>query len=290
MSVDCVVTGTNGMLGRALLPLLGETGLSSFIIADRKRLDLLDADALEQLPEAGTVIHLAALSGPDLAWKDPERVIDNNVRSTLNLLGWCRRHGVKRFVFASSYLYGSPQYLPVDEAHPIQPANAYAASKALCEQLGQEYTRWGLSFVALRFFNLIGPGQGSAFLIPTIINQLKSSHELRLFSSRPKRDYVDTLDAANAILKAVTIPTESPFQAINIGSGQAIAVPDIVESLMTISGKHVPVHYSEDMRPNEVLEVVADISRARRILQWSPRIGLEESLSRVWHASLDDRA
>lgn len=289
MSCDCIITGTSGMLGRALVPLLAESGLSTFKVAGRANLDLLDAQALEQLPEASVLIHLAALSGPELAWKDPERVLDNNFRSTLNLLGWCRKNGVKRFVFASSYLYGAPQYLPVDENHPVHPANAYAASKYLCEQLGQEYTRWGIDFVALRFFNLVGPGQGPEFLIPTITKQLQTLNEVRLFSSRPLRDYVDTLDAAHAILKAMTCHMEAPFQAFNIGSGKAIAVPEIVAGLLKVSGRRVPVHYSEDMRPNEVLEVVADISRARRILAWTPRISFELSLEKVWRASLESK-
>lgn len=288
MSIDCILTGASGMLGRALVPLLAERGLSAFNVAGRSQLDLLDAAALEALPEAKSVIHLAALSGPEIAWKDPERVLDNNFRSTLNLLGWCRKHEVKRFVFASSYLYGTPQYLPVNEEHPIRPANAYAASKWLCEQLGQEYTRWGIEFVALRFFNLVGPGQGEAFLIPTIVKQLHASSEIRLFSSRPRRDYVDTRDAAAAIMQAMTCVLESPFLAVNIGSGHAVAVPEIVAGLMKASGKHVPVHYSEEMRQNEVLEVVASIEKARRMLDWTPSVSLEASLEKVWEASLEE--
>lgn len=282
-----LVTGAGGMLGRELVNSLGNRGHAVRGIQGRAEVDLLSPDGLEALPACESVVHLAALNGVDLAWSNPERVLTENVSSTLNLLGWCRRRGVKRLVFASSYVYGHPERLPVDESHPIQPTNAYAASKWLGEQLCREYARWDIEIVALRFFNLIGPGQRSGFLIPTIVEQLLSKDSVQLITGRPRRDYIDVTDAAEACILALTSGLDAPFHAINIGSGQGYAVSDIVERLMAISGKRLPVLYSEQHRPNEVLEVVADISRAKEVLGWRPQVDFDESLRRVWQARLE---
>jgi UDP-glucose 4-epimerase len=282
MSINCLVTGAGGMLGREVVRTLRELGLDCHPIEGRNQLDLLNPSELERLPEVGAVIHTAALTGVDLAWQDPERVLHENFVATLNLLGWCRKHGVKRFVFASSYVYGHPQYLPVDEAHVIQPANAYAASKYLGEQLCQEYARWGISSVALRFFNLIGPGQERAFLIPTIVQQLQKGGELHLKAGTPKRDFVDVQDAARACVLALSSPVDDSFQALNIGAGMAHSVSEIVDLLMKVSGRKVHVTYAESNREGEVQHVVADVTLAKQVLGWEARISLEDSLRRVW--------
>lgn len=282
MTVDCIVTGGGGMLGQAVVRTLRAAGRTPLVLTGRSQLDLTRATDLEALPPVREVVHLAALSGVDLAWSDPERLLGENLQATLNLLGWCRRNGVKRLVFASSYVYGAPQYLPVDESHPVHPANPYAASKWLGEQLCQEYSRWGIEVAALRFFNLIGPHQTGSFLVPTILEQLRHRDRIELFSSRPKRDYLDVEDAARACLIALGCPLSPSFQAFNIGSGTAVGVGEVLELLFQVSGKRLPVHFSEQLRPGEVMEVVADIARARRVLGWEPRVSLEESMRRIW--------
>jgi nucleoside-diphosphate-sugar epimerase len=270
------------MLGRHLIPLLEAEGIDVLPILGRQQLDLLDPGNFDALPACSHVIHLAALNGVHHAWQDPERVLLENLTGTINLLGWARKHGVKRFIFASSYVYGHPQYLPVDEGHPIKPANTYAASKWMGEQLCLEYTRWGMDALALRFFNLIGPAQDAEFLVPTIVEQLRTSTELRLMSSAPKRDYLDVEDAARACLRALTCSLDEPFLAINVGSGSSHSVADIVNELMNLSGRDLPIRYSESHRPNEVHDVVADITRAKRVLRWKPQVSIQESLQRVW--------
>jgi UDP-glucose 4-epimerase len=238
------------------------------------------------LGTADVAYHLAALMFVPYAFQEPREIYDVNVLGTLNVMELCRLHGVPKVVFASSYVYGQPSYLPIDEAHPLNPNNPYARSKALGEGLCRAYhDEYGLSCVILRFFNLYGERQRAEFLIPSILSQLGRGR-VELKDPEPKRDYLYVSDAIDAHVRAADYD-KADYDVFNIGSGVSFAVSDIVDRVLRLWGKSATVNYQRERRRGEIMDVVADIRKARLLLGWQPKVSFEEGLQRCveWQKS-----
>ena len=270
---ELLLTGASGLIGRALQPALPQAGLLA--LSGRAEVDFCQREAVLALPAVQTVIHLAAASSTFAFEADPEAAWRTNLLSTLHLLEYIRQRSVRRLVLASTYVYGPPQYVPVDEAHPVSPHHAYQRSKWICEQLCTQYARdYGFELLILRLFNVYGPGQDARMLIPTILDQL-SGQAVSLQDPVPSRDFIHVRDVARAFARAAVVPAQGIF---NIGSGQSVSVEALVSQILRISGRHLPVYFTRQARPHEVNQVVADITRARTELDWEPQIALEEGL------------
>src|SRR5690606_35319579 len=160
---------------------------------------LTQPEALEVLPPVKTAIHLAGAGNPTDFDSDPDQSWRSKLTGTLHPVHWAQAREVEQFILASTYVYGAPQRLPVDEAHPVNPPHAYPRSKHLCEQMLQQFVqdaaRQGktLRGTVLRIFNVYGPGQSEQMLIPTIISQLDKPM-LQLRDPAPRRDFVHVQD------------------------------------------------------------------------------------------------
>jgi nucleoside-diphosphate-sugar epimerase len=185
-----------------------------------------------------------------------------------------------RIVYASSYVYGSPRYLPVDEGHPVSFWNPYAGSKIVGENLCRCYHEsFGLRAVILRPFNIYGDGQDLRFLIPSIIDQARKG-SITLKDRAPRRDYVFIDDVVDAYTRAIEYDSTG-FEVFNIGSGVSYSVDEVVEVVRKTCGNEVKVSYIGETRKNEIMETVAGISKARRLLGWDPVVDLEQGIKRV---------
>lgn len=279
-----LVTGAGGFIGRTLVPMLNtlpETEVLS--ISGRAQLDLSDVSCLEALPAADAIIHLAGIVGVTPFDKDPLTSWQANLMSSLHILEHARRSGCQQLLLASSYVYGPPQYLPIDEAHPVAPTHAYQLSKYLTEQLAGQYARdHGFQLNILRLFNVYGPDQDACMLIPSLIAQLYNP-QIRLRDPHPRRDYVHVRDVAAAFIAALRTKSEQPVNVYNIGSGYSLSVAELVETLLSrLSAADRPeLLWGNERRPSDVDEVVADISKAQRELGWSPHIRLEEGFDEL---------
>lgn len=277
-----LITGANGFIGQHLTQYLHQQGYENIIgIHGRKELDLTQPEACEKLPDGDVCIHLAGAGNPTDFDHDADKAWQSNVTGTLNLLQTLQDKGYKRCVLASTYVYGQPDYIPIDEIHPVRPPHPYPRSKYICEQLLEEFTRRGhLSGVALRIFNVYGPGQTAHMLIPTILNQL-GSEQIQLRDAIPKRDFVHVQDIARAFEKAIHAEIEG-FQRVNIASGESISVADLVKEIQYLAQDKTPVHYSYSPRLNEVNDVVGNIDLALKILNWQPQITLRQGLGALF--------
>lgn len=276
-----LVTGSRGFVGRHLSAALERLGASVVPFDSRLGQDVRRAEDFDNLPPVDLVFHLAALSFVPLSFDDPQSTYETNILGTLRTLEYCRRHRAK-MIFASSYLYGNPSSLPVDESQAVSPTNPYAWSKTIGETLCRAYSAdFPVRCVVLRIFNLYGEGQEGRFLVPEIIRQIKTADTVTLKDLTPRRDMLYVGDAVRAYLKAAEYSGPA-FDLFNIGSGHSASVKEIAEKLIRISGRNVPLVGLGQIRPGEIADTVADTAKARRLLGWEPEVDLDEGLRRTY--------
>ncbi|MFV0472121.1 MAG: NAD-dependent epimerase/dehydratase family protein [Paludibacteraceae bacterium] len=273
-----LITGSSGFIGKYLRDELTKTNHELFFFDISEGIDISDWNTAKNINGMDVVIHLANLSFVPDSYREPRKFYEVNYLGTLNMLELCRQNKAKMIYF-SSYMYGTPQYQPIDENHPVSAYNPYAQTKLICENLCEGYNRdFRVPIIIFRPFNIYGNGQNPNFLIPTIINQAKSG-KIIVKDDRPKRDYVHVTDIVNAVLKAIeTIIEITGLQTYNLGSGESHSVKKIIDIVRLLSGNNIAYECTQEIRPNEVMDTVADISKIKKELGWEPKMPLEEGL------------
>jgi nucleoside-diphosphate-sugar epimerase len=274
-----LVTGSDGFIGRAVLKRLLKEGMEVEGF-DLVHGDVTDPSCFDNYAAKGFfhVVHLAGKTFVPDSWKNPGDFYRINLMGTVNVLEFCRRTGAG-LTYISSYLYGSPEYLPVDENHPVKSYNPYSHSKLLADNTCQFYERnFNLGVSVLRPFNAYGPGQPAHFIIPEIIQMVKdpSVEEVRVMDLRPKRDYVYIDDLVDAIF--LSIGGEPGIY--NVGSGKSVSVEEIIKSVMRLSGISKPYKAKGAERQNEIFDLYAGIGKISQALGWEPKTSFEEGLKR----------
>ena len=263
-----IVTGSEGLIGTVLVSALRELNIS-VIEVSRKLGDITEKSLWKELPKSDVVIHLAGATYVPESWLKPSEFVDINVGGTINALEYCARHNA-RMIFAGAYIYGIPEELPIKETHQKDPNNPYALSKYLAEQACKFYSdHMNIKVTILRFFNIYGAGQDKSFLIPSIIAQIKRDNNIILKDLGPKRDYVYVNDAVNAIVKSVLL--KKAFSIINIGSGVSYSVRQVVDIIQKNMNTNLSIVENRVKRKNEIDNVIADISYAKKVLDWEPK-------------------
>ena len=246
----------------------------------------------EAMKGCEVVIHLAALIAIPFSYHSPDTYIDTNIKGTLNVLQAARELGVKRVIHTStSEVYGTAQFVPITEGHPLQGQSPYSASKIAADQLAFSfYSSFDLPLVILRPFNTYGPRQSARAVIPTIITQIANGQkEIKLGAVSPTRDFnyvKDTVDGFVATLNS----KNGLGEVINLGSNFEISIKETVELIAEIMGVTISIAQDGDrLRPpsSEVERLWADNSKAKEILNWKPRFagrdglksGLEETIA-----------
>jgi nucleoside-diphosphate-sugar epimerase len=201
-----------------------------------------------------------------------------NVVGTVNVLEFCRRRSIP-LTFVSSYVYGVPKWLPIDERHPVEAFNPYSHTKILAEETVRYYaTQFGIQASIVRPFNVYGPGQNDRFLIPTLIGQALDPlcDCITVRDPRPRRDYVHVDDVVSLIMATMAAPAGDVY---NAGSGVSVSIETLVATINARLPSPKALASMDKVRASEVLDVVADIGKARRELGWEPRVTLEEGLN-----------
>lgn len=270
------VAGSDGFVGKHVCELLVNAGHEVIKIDINQGVDLCNNTVIEQIESIDCFIHLANLVYVPGSYQDPEKYYRINYLTTLNALEICRKHNA-RLIFASSYIYGAPQYLPVDESHPICPFNPYAQTKVICEKLCEGYHRdFGVKISILRPFNIYGVGQKGMLLIPEIINQLKEGKkQIQLKAATPRRDYVNVVDVAGAFVACVN--DRNDYSVYNVCSGESISVREITEVINKHLKNKVEFLFSSSDRPNEVDETKGSCKKMMAI-GWKPTLSFEEGI------------
>ena len=249
--------------------------------------DISDPQCVSRLAEGREVVfHLAALIAIPYSYTAAASYVAANVQGTLNVLEACRRHRVRKLVHTStSETYGTARYVPIDEAHPLQPQSPYSATKIGADCLALSYhSSFGLPVAVIRPFNTFGPRQSARAVIPTIITQLLAGRPaLELGSVTPVRDFTYVADTVAGFL-AVAASSKSVGEVINVGSGRGVTIAQTAQAAMRLMGCQARLRQARArVRPerSEVLRLVCDNRKARRLLGWKPRWSLDEGLART---------
>ena len=273
------VTGSSGFIGKALTKKILAEGWDVLEMDLSEGINLSDQEQLQHVPSFDTLIHLAAKSFVPTSYKEPYDFYSNNYLATLNVLELCRKYQAK-IIFTSSYVYGHPQYLPIDENHPVQSFNPYSDTKLISENLCRSYHNFfEIKTLIVRPFNAYGPNQNENFLIPSILKQVGQG-EIILHDPRPKRDFVYLDDLVEFFIKAIEYK-DSAFEIFNVGSGINYSVKQIVDIILRNIDRELKVQFSQSMRTNEIIETLANISKAQTVLNWVPKTSFEAGIREI---------
>lgn len=238
------------------------------------------------------VIHLAALIAIPYSYSAPESYFATNLNGTLNVLRAGRSFGVERIIHTStSEVYGTAQFVPITEEHPLQSQSPYSASKTAADQLALSFFHSFNSPVSiLRPFNVYGPRQSARALIPTVISQIASGlTNIRLGSLSPMREFNFVEDTVRGFISA--IDAEGIVgEVINVGNGFEISVGDIAILISQLMGSKIRVISDESrIRPqgSEVERLCSNNEKARRLLNWSPDYGDIDGLNKGLRRTID---
>lgn len=224
------------------------------------------------------ILHLAALIAIPYSYHSPDTYVDTNIKGTLNILQAAREEDVLRVVHTStSEVYGSAQFVPITEQHPLQGQSPYSASKIGADQIAHSfYSSFETPVLTIRPFNTYGPRQSARAVIPTIITQLASgAREIKLGATRPTRDFSFVEDTVAGFIAAI----DSPYgvgEVINLGSSFEISVGDTARCIAEAMSKEIKI-VTDDIRlrpeKSEVERLFASNEKAKQLLQWEPVFG-----------------
>jgi NAD dependent epimerase/dehydratase len=248
--------------------------------------DLRDADVMRTVVEGVDVVyHLAASISVAYSYVAPREVVQSNVLGTLNLLTAAREAGTHRVVhMSSSEVYGTAQYTPIDEAHPLHPQSPYAASKVSADKLAEAFClSFDLPVVIARPFNTFGPRQSQRAVIATIVAQALSGASVSIGATVPSRDFVYVRDTVEALVQLGSSRTDAG-EVFNISTGVDVPIAAIIDLVGDFVGRDLQVRTDESrLRPerSEVVQLVGSSAKLRTAYDWEPRTGLGDGLQAV---------
>jgi dTDP-glucose 4,6-dehydratase len=305
-----LITGAGGFIGSHLTEKLAKSyssvrvlvrytsdgrlgNIEEFPEEIRKRIeifrgDLKNPDSIRRAVRGVDVVfHLGASISIPYSYQDPRDFVETNVGGTLNILEASREFGVSKLIVTStSEVYGTAEYEPIDENHPLQPQSPYAASKVGADKITESfYKSFDLPATIIRPFNTYGPRQSMRAVIPTIIVQALTGNKIKLGSLTPKRDFTYVEDTVQGYVQ-IAESDNSTGEIINLGFGKTFSIGDVVRTVGRLLNKDLESIVETDeerIRPekSEVMLLLCDNKKAKRLLGWEPKINFEEGLERT---------
>ncbi len=246
--------------------------------------DLKDPDGVRKAVRGcSKVFHLGALIAIPYSYFHPFDFVQTNVAGTAHLLNACRDEDrIEKIIHTStSEVYGTAQYVPIDEKHPLQAQSPYAASKIGADKLAESYfLSFNLPIATLRPFNTFGPGQSLRAVIPTMISQAIANQKVRIGNMSPRRDFLFVKDTARGFIEIGKCDS-AIGKVVNIGTGRDISIREVFDTIRGLLGSECDVEVEDRrVRPekSEVMRLLADTGLAKALFQWAPRYTLEEGL------------
>ena len=302
------VTGAGGFIGSHLVEALlaagakvtavvrynsrGDDGNLAFVSPaaraelDVHRIDLTDIDAARRaLAGAEIVFNLAAYIGIPYSYVSPQDTVMNNMATTLNVLLLAREGVIGKVIQTStSEVYGSARIVPIPETHPLQPQSPYSASKIATDSVALSFHySFGIPLVVIRPFNTYGPRQSARAVIPSVAVQALAGSDIRVGATDTTRDFNYVSDTVRGFMLCAA-SDRAVGEVINIGSGREISIADTITEIVRITGRNAKIVRDEArIRPakSEVTRLLADITRARTLLDYAPAVSLTEGLERT---------
>ena len=302
-----LVTGADGFIGSHLVEELVKKGyeVRAFVYYNSFNtwgwLDTLPGSVMEHveifqgdirdpngvrvaMQQAEAVFHLAALIAIPFSYHSPDTYVDTNIKGTLNVLQAARELGTRRVLITStSEVYGTAQYVPIDEKHPFQGQSPYSATKIGADRLAESFYRsFNLPVTIVRPFNTYGPRQSARAVIPTVITQLLAGKtEIKLGSLTPTRDFNYVKDTANGFI-SIFESDQTIGEEINIATQKEISIGTLAEELIRQINPDAHIICDEQrLRPekSEVNRLLGCNAKIRELTKWQPMYTLEQGLA-----------
>lgn len=263
-------------------------------------LDIMDKEAIVALlfeVRPDYIFHLAAQSSVGLAWKNPGLTVDVNIKGSLNVMDAVRElfYKPRLLMIGSGEEYGHirSDETPITEDNLLRPGNIYAATKACQNMIGSIYSKaYDMELILVRAFNHIGPGQAPLFVVSDFCKQVaeieKGEREpvMRVGNLAARRDFTDVRDVVRAYVKLIQLG--QPGETYNVGSGNAQAIQDILDMIISQSNAKIKVEIDPNkLRPVDVPIIEADISKLNALTGWKPQIPLKQTIQETldyWRA------
>jgi len=256
--------------------------------------DVRDAGLVRDLVDGcDLVLHLASLIAIPYSYLAPTSFVETNIIGALNVLEAVRASGATMVNTSTSEVYGTPESVPISEAHPLRAQSPYAASKIAADKLCESYAAsFDVDVATLRPFNTYGPRQSMRAVIPTVLTQLLAgAPEVRLGNLSPRRDFTFVSDTVDGFVRAASIGMQ-PGETVQLGTGRTVSVGEVVDLCRAVTGRDDAAVVVEDerVRPegSEVEVLLSDPSVARERFGWTPQVELEDGL-RATAAWIADR-
>ena len=248
--------------------------------------DMRDRDVVGRLVGgADAVFNLAASISVPYSFVAPREVVMTNVEGALNVLSAAVGSDARVLQMSSSEVYGTAQYTPIDERHPLDAQSPYAASKVGADKLAESFhMAFGIPVVVARPFNTYGPRQSLRAVLAVIVAQALAGGELTLGSLTPRRDFVYVGDTVEGLIRLLSSDQATQGQTFNIATGKDISVADVVTVVGNLLGRELTVRsVDERMRPekSEVHQLLGDPTKLRELTGWSPQTDVRTGLAAV---------
>jgi nucleoside-diphosphate-sugar epimerase len=277
---NILVTGASGFIGKELVKNLLKKRFKviefNSSAGDISELNLIERYKNEKIDH---IFHLSAKTFVPDSWENPTSFYKTSVMGTNNVLELCRDKKAS-LTFVSAYLYGEPEKLPISEDDNVKSNNPYAHSKYLAEELCRFYAEYyNVNITIARPFNIYGKNQKEIFLIPHIIKQVLNNDVINVKDLHPKRDYIYLDDLVLGLVK--TIDNKKHFSIYNFGSGVEISVQEIIDIIQKIANTQKVIISEKNERKNEIMNIVADISKAKKELDWTPKYNFKDGIKEI---------
>ena len=306
-----LVTGGAGFIGSEVVSQLVKknakvtvldnfsSGKKEYLPKNNKNLRIIKGDITDEkivtrsVKDQESVIHLAALPFIPDSFYYPADFFNVNTTGSVNLL-WksIQSSSVDRFIHIStSEVYGSAQFVPMDENHPTAPHSTYAVSKLAGDRVAFTlHKENGFPVVIIRPFNSYGPNYTQPYIIPEIMNQLlNGTKELMLGNVDATRDFTYVSDTADAIISSLS-SKKAIGEIINVGSGNEISIRDLALKISKIAKTKIKIRYDESReRPYDVNRLICNNKKAKTILDWTPKITMDQGLKKIFQWATANR-
>ena len=307
MSVRALITGADGFIGSHLTELLIAKGyqvkaLSQYNsfnnwgwleeISCKDQIEVLTGDIRDPhyckhiTKDVDTIFHLAALIAIPYSYVAPDSYVDTNIKGTLNICQAAKENGNIRVIHTStSEVYGTAQYVPIDEKHPLQPQSPYSATKIAADAMAMSfYNAFELPVTIARPFNTYGPRQSARAVIPTIITQIANgAKEIKLGDLTPTRDFNFVEDSCRGFI-ALAEEDKTIGEAINIGSNFEISIADtlnIIKELMQSDVKFITDQQRIRPEKSEVFRLWCDNTKIEKLTGFKPQVDIKQGLQKT---------
>ena len=245
--------------------------------------DILDYQNLEKaLKNVDGVFHEAALGSVPQSFKDPEKYFQVNAIGTENIFKIAQKNNIKVVYASSSSVYGNQKTFPIKESAPKNPLNPYGKSKLQAEEFAQKYSKSGVKIIGLRYFNVFGIGQNPNYsgVIPKFIEQLinKKSPIIEGDGNQVRNfTFINDIVEANYL----AFKSDVDFAFLNIAAGKTVSINELSKIMINLSGLDLEPEYVSK-REGDIKISQADISEAKKLLNWFPKVSLEEGLKKIF--------